>query len=93
MWVAQLVKCLTFNLSSGHELMVIRVSPTLGSVLTAQSLLEILSLPLSLPLPCLLSLSNKEINIKRQKSKVWNQSECELITKALIFSYVEIMRN
>ena len=35
----------------------INLSPTSGSVLTAQSLLGILSLPLSLPLPCSLSLS------------------------------------
>ena len=35
----------------------VRLSPVPGSVLTAQSLLGILSLPLSLPLPLLLSVS------------------------------------
>ena len=41
-------------------------SPTLGTMLTAQSLPGILSLPLSLPLPCLLCLSLSKINLKKK---------------------------
>ena len=44
----------------------VSLSPTSGSVQIAQSLLGILSLPLSLPLPCLYSLSLK-INLKTYK--------------------------
>ena len=49
-WVAQSVECLTLDLGSGHDLTSMRSSPALGSVLTAQSLLEILSLTPSLSL-------------------------------------------
>ena len=55
--VAQLVRHPTLDLSSGHDLE--HESPTWGSVLTAWSLLGILSLPFSLPLPCSLSVSLK----------------------------------
>ena len=59
-WVAQSVKHLTLDFSSGHDLGVLGSNPASSS---AHSLLEILSLPL-LPLVCslFLSLSNKEIN-------------------------------
>ena len=50
-WVAQSLKCPTLDFSSGHDLTVMRLSSTLGSVMTVQSLLGILSLPLPLPLP------------------------------------------
>ena len=50
-WVAQLVQCLALDFSSGHDPRVMRLSPTLGSVLTAWNLLGIHSLSLSLPLP------------------------------------------
>ena len=50
-WVAQLAKRPTFDFGSGHDLMVHEFEPTLGSVLAAGSLLGILCLPLSLPLP------------------------------------------
>ena len=56
-WVAQSVKCLTLDCGSGHDLTVGKFSPMAGSVLTVRSLLGILSLPPSLPLPCLHSLS------------------------------------
>ena len=46
-WVAQLVKRLTCDFGSGHDLMVMRWSPAASSVLIAQSLLEILSPSLS----------------------------------------------
>ena len=47
------------------------LSPTLGSLLSVHSLLQILYLPLSLPLPhsCFLSLSQKWINIKKKIKK------------------------
>ena len=48
--MAQSVKHLTFDFSSRHDLMVHGIKPVLGSVLTAWSLLGILSL-------CALSLS------------------------------------
>ena len=46
--VAQLVERQTLDFSSGHDLTVLRVKPTLGSTLTAQRLLRILSPSLSL---------------------------------------------
>ena len=51
------VECLTLDFGSGHDLLVYELSPTLGSELTPWSLLGILSLLLSLPLPHSLSLS------------------------------------
>ena len=49
-WVAQSVKCPTLDLRLGHDLLVVRSSPVLGS------LLRIISLSLSLPISCLWSL-------------------------------------
>lgn len=46
--MAQLVKLLTLNFGSGRDLRVVGSSRMLGSMLTARSLLGILSLPLSL---------------------------------------------
>ena len=43
LWVAELVKHLTLDFGSGRDLMVMRLSPALGSVLS-RSLLEILFL-------------------------------------------------
>ena len=51
-WVAQQVERLTLGYGSGYDLSVVNSSPTSGSALTMQSLLRILSVPLSLPLPC-----------------------------------------
>ena len=62
-WLSQLsVQLLIFG--SGHDLMVVRSSPTLGSTLTAWSLLGILSLSLAAPLPYLCAPSLK---INKQK--------------------------
>ena len=36
-WVAQSVKCPTLNFSSGHDLRVVRWSPTSGSMLSTES--------------------------------------------------------
>ena len=47
-WVAQSVKNLTLDVGSGHDLVVVRSSPALGSVLSE---LGILSFLLSLPSP------------------------------------------
>ena len=52
-WVAQLVKRLTLGFSSGHDLRVVRSSPTLGSALSGESLS-----PCPCPSPCALSLSH-----------------------------------
>ena len=60
-WVAQSVKRPTLGFSSGHGLTV-SSSPSLGSVLTMQSLLGILSLFLSGPPLLTLSLSLSKIN-------------------------------
>ena len=59
-WVAQLVKHLILAQISQF----VGLGPTLGSVLRAQSLepLQILCLPLFLPLSCLCSLSLSKIN-------------------------------
>ena len=58
-WVSQLVKHTTLDLGSGHDLTVRGFEPCVEWHPSAQSLLEILSLLLSLPLPCwcILSLS------------------------------------
>ena len=58
-WVAQSIKHTTLDFGSGHDLMILRSSPTSGSLLTAWRLLGILILPLSLPLPCSCSFSPK----------------------------------
>ena len=57
--VAPSVKHPTLDLGSGHDLTIHEIEPVVGSVLTVQSLLGILSPPLSLSL---LSLSLKSIN-------------------------------
>ena len=61
-WMAHQVECLTLDFGSGHDLTVSEFS-TSGSVLTTWSLLGILCLLFTLPLPCslslLLSLKNK----------------------------------
>ena len=61
-WVAQLVKCLTSARVMISQF--VSLSPTSGSVLTAQSwkLLQILCLPLSLHLPHSCSVSLSKIN-------------------------------
>ena len=70
--MAQLVKHLT-----SAQVMIswfVSSSPTSGSLLSVQSPLEILCLPLSLPLPCSFSvfLSQKLINIKKNKNELVN---------------------
>ena len=71
-WVAQLVKRLTLDLGSCHDLEVCGIQPLVGSVLTAWSLLGILSLPLFLYLllPCSLTLTLSQ-NKLRKKKKGW----------------------
>ena len=70
-WVAQSVERPTLDFGSGHDLTVIRSSPASGSVLTAWSLLGILSLPLpcSHLLSCSLSLSLSLSLSKQNKTK------------------------
>ena len=47
---AQLVKCLTLDFGSGHDLRVLGLSPVLGSALSGDSARDSLPLPLPLPL-------------------------------------------
>ena len=58
---------LSIHFSSGHDLTIREVEPRVGSgfMLTAQSLLQILCLPLYLPCSHLHSVSQKYINIKK----------------------------
>ena len=49
-WVAQLVKCPTLDFSSGHDLTVVRSSPTLGSMLSMGPAWDPLSPSRSAPL-------------------------------------------
>ena len=50
-WMTEMVERPTLDFGSGHDLMVHGINPCLDSSLTVQTLLEILSLPLSLPPP------------------------------------------
>ena len=79
--MAQSVKRPTLDFGSGHDLLVLEMEtepePRVGGavVSTLQSLLGIVSLPLSLPLPCLstclciLSLNLKINKLKKKKVK------------------------
>ena len=62
--MAQSVKCPTLDFDSGHDLSVMRLSPTSGSALSVEPARDSLFPSLSLPLPCLhtslLTLKNKE---------------------------------
>ena len=66
-WVAQLVKSLTLGFGSGHDLMVCESESHIGSMLTMQSLLGILSLLLSSPPPLTPSVSFFKINKLKHK--------------------------
>ena len=57
-WVAQSVKCPTLGFSSGHDLTLMRSSPTSGSALAGRSLLGVLSSSLSPPPTLIVSLSS-----------------------------------
>ena len=67
--MAQWVKQPTLDLGSGHDLMVHEFEAASGSVLTAQSLLRILCLPLSAPL-LLMSLSFSLSFFQKQTLKI-----------------------
>ena len=57
-WAAQLVKRLTLDFGSGHDLTVRETEPHIGlCVDSAEPAWDALYLPLSLPLPCSPSLS------------------------------------
>ena len=73
-WLSRLSVQLDF--SSGHDLIVLRLSPMLGSLLTAQSLLRILSPSLSLPLPSFLSLSKiNQMSWGQKKDQKFEETE------------------
>ena len=65
--MAQSVKYLTLDLGSGNDLTVCGFEPCVGLSLTVLSLLEIHSLPLSLPLPCLCPFLSLKINPKKNQ--------------------------
>ena len=70
--MAQLVKCLTLDFSSGHDLTVHGFKPRIGSKLTAWSLLGILYPSPSASPPLALSISvslPKQINLKKRKRR------------------------
>ena len=70
-WVAQLVERPTLDFGSGHDLKVCEISeikPELGSVLTGQNLLGILSLLSLCPSPPILSPS-LSVKINKQTLK------------------------
>ena len=66
--MAQSVKCLTLDFSSGHDLTVIRSAPSLA-LCWARSLLKIPNLPLLLPFTFSLSQKKKK---KKKKESLWN---------------------
>ena len=69
--MARPVKRPTLDFSLGYDLTVCAFEHTLGSVLAAWSLLGILCLSLSLPLPCSFSLKrNKERKSINKKKRI-----------------------
>ena len=58
--MAKLVKCLTFDVGSGHDLTVCEIEACVGTKPTWDSLSLSLSLSLTLPLVCSFSLSQNE---------------------------------
>ena len=89
-WATESVKCLTLYFNSGHDFRIMRLSPTSCSALSL-SLLEILSLPLSLSLPpcpeaCLLSL---QINKIFKKNKI----ECYTVPMSINVDSLQASRN
>ena len=77
-WVARLV-----DHPAWAQVMIsqfVSLSPTSGSLLSVQGLLQILCPPISLPLPCSCSLPLLKINIKKKKNRtkpkmVWDESD------------------
>jgi len=66
-WLAQSVKRLTLGFGSGHDLRVVGLSLTMGSVLSGESAEDSFPLPLppcSYMLSCSLSFSNKSLKKK-----------------------------
>ena len=55
--MAQLVKCLTLDITLGHDPRVVELSPALGSMLSMDLAWDSLSLSLSAPPQLILSLS------------------------------------
>ena len=71
--MAQSVKRLTVDVSSGHELTGRGMKPHVGLCATARSLLGILFLPLPLSRSCVSSCAlsvSKSINIRKKKVKL-----------------------
>ena len=66
--MAQSVKPLTLDFGSRHDLEVCETELCIGLCATEQGLLGILA-PLSLPLPCLRSLSSLSLKINKHKKK------------------------
>ena len=65
-WVAQLVKRLTLDFSSGHDLIVREFQPHIRLCIDSEEPVgDSLSFHLSLPLPCSCSLALSEKTLKR----------------------------
>ena len=77
--MAQLVKCLTLDFGSGHDLIVHEFEPHIGLCTDSMetpwdSLSPSFSAPPLLTNACALSLKNKEINLKRNKLETYFSS-------------------
>ena len=81
-WVAQSVKHSTLDINSGHDLAVVRYSPTSGSALSVEPVWDSLS-PSLCPSPtCTLS-QRKTINIKEKETFEWNWNQSFFHSKKL----------
>ena len=77
--VPQLSICLTLDLSSGHDLVVMGLTPASGSVLSVEPAWNSLSLPLTLPLPSL------SILFSLQRNKDFFHNKSKIVVKDVIF--------
>ena len=88
-WMTQLVKCLTLNFNSGHDLAVCEIKPHICAIRTENAWDSLsFSLSLSAPPPLILSLSlSLKINIKKIK-KIESWTSNQLFLKKRTFSAI-----
>ena len=82
-WVAQSVKHPTLGFGSGHGLMVNEIEHQIGLYIDSRSLLGILSLFLSLPLPHGCSLSLKGNKLRKMNLQDGKQCNANFLRKQL----------